>query len=134
VRGAIVEDVLCRDRPDARKLVELLQRGRVQVDAPAQPGAGRSAGEVDELKGGLRPRAAGPGDRIVDAAPIREAIEPRLEDLADDVDDELSHRRGLCAQVHGRRGRLGALAPERHSARERHEGEEREHIRERTMP
>ena len=136
-------------RPDAGQLVELLDRRRVQVDLAARGRRARAGGrrgrhaslerddhllavgqrrrEVDEVERRLRPRAPSLRDRIVDAAPFRQSVEPRSQDGACDVDDELAGRR-LLDRERDRlrpRGRLGLAAAEGQATGDREEHEQR---------
>jgi hypothetical protein len=55
--------------------------------------------EIDGFEGGSGLRPPSPRDRVVYPAPVREAVEARLEDLADDMHDELARRCRLRPKV-----------------------------------
>ena len=92
--------------------------------------------QVDEVERGPRPGAAGLGDRVVDPTTLREPVEPRLQDRAGDVDDELPRRRLL--HVEGdrlpARRRLGLASAEGDPAGERERDQQDDGVGERPRP
>src|SRR5215211_891958 len=155
---AVMDDLLCRYRPDSRELVELLDGRGVQVNRPCRrrllTGARRPRlrrsnafrdddlrpvrdrrGEVDEAQIGASGRSPGTAQRIRDPRPVGESVEPRAPDGADDVDDEPRPR--LSPQLAGARGRGRPRFPRRADAGEvaaaqEERGDEQESARERT--
>ena len=146
-----VEDLLRRHWADAGQRVELLERGRVEMDGAG--GTGRCgarlartrchrrrapwhddlkpvlhrSGEVDRLEIGLARRPARASHGIRDPRPVAEGVQPGPPNSADDVDDDLP--------VRGRRGVRGEdrmCLPSRRSrrspaAREMARGEDDDH-------
>jgi len=125
--------------------VELLERRRVQVHLPRRHrhprrrrrhahltraalqghddllAVGHRSSEVHELESSFRLRAAGLGDGVVDATPLREAVEARLQDGSGDVHDQLLRRLRFDVErdrLRCRRG-LGSVGAQGDAPRER---------------
>lgn len=117
----VIQDLLCGHRPDAGKLVQLLERRGIQMDRPGRSrrrgaGAGRRSGdasrnddlrpigerrrEVDRLQVGRARGAAGSCNGVGDAIPLVEAIETWPVDCSDDVDDEPLRRKDTLGNRH----------------------------------
>ena len=135
----VVEDLLCRHGPDAGKRVQLIERGRVQMDRAAGRAVtalaclrGRAgfddlpawnddlssvrdlSREVDETQVGSPGGPTGAANRVRDSGPVDEPVEPRPPHRADDVDDESRRRRRLDLAYLGR----GTFDPGRPAADE----------------
>jgi RNA polymerase sigma factor (sigma-70 family) len=116
----VVEDLLRRHGPDPGKRVQLVERGRVQMnraagraastaltcfrgrrfdDLPARNDDLASVGdlsrEVDETEVGSPGCSTGPPYRVRDSSAVDEPVEPRPPNRADHVDDEARRRRCL---------------------------------------
>ena len=124
----VVEDLLRRDGPDAGKRVQLVERGRVQMNRAAGSAAntaftclGRRGGfddlparnddlasvrdlsrKVDESQVGSPSGPTGAADRVRYSSAVDEPVEPRPPNRADDVDDEARRRRRLDLACLGR--------------------------------
>ena len=149
---AVVEDLLRGRRADARQLVELLERGGVEVQRDARlcrrrrPAGGRRrprdpagdddlaavldlGGEVDLRQVGPRRGAAGAADRVVDPGAGAHPVDAGLADRARHVHDDATRRRRVVIRDGDRgcggRRRLGPAA--RHvPAAEHEQGDQRE--------
>ena len=125
---AVVEDLLRRHGPDAGKRVQLIERGRVQMnraagravdtaltglrgrsgfdDLPARNDDLASVGdlgrEVDETQVGSSRGSTGAADRVRNSSPVDEPVQPRPPNRADNVDDEARGRRRLDLACLGR--------------------------------
>jgi RNA polymerase sigma factor (sigma-70 family) len=124
----VVEDLLRRHGPDARKRVQLVERGRVQMNRAAGRAAntaltclrGRSgfdnlparnddlasvrnlSREVDETQVGSPSGPTGAADRVRDSSAVDEPVQPRPPNRADDMDDQARRRRRLDLGCLGR--------------------------------
>ena len=139
---AVVDDLLGRHGPDARKRVELLDRGRAQARTsrrrlPDTAGdaarhehlrpVGKRRREIDRGGVGRRGRSARTGDRVSDSFALGQPVQPGPPNRACDVDDELGRSRLLGNERGGRlnrgRARTGQRAPGDREEGERHRGE-----------
>ena len=86
----------CTGPPEASPAAGGRARRRASRNDHLLP-VGDEGGEVDQREVGLRRRAAGTRDRVGDALPAREAVQPRQLHGADDVHDD--RRRGSRADL-----------------------------------